>query len=120
MFWELRMRSSPSLIPASIEDRDIYLVLDDFGRLGRSWREADEKNTDRVTVFRALLEGQYNAPVRVIAFNIAEGWSRDVSQEIADELAQLCAADDGDIPAELEDFIERHGSGRPARSFRYP
>jgi hypothetical protein len=107
------MRRSPSIIP-DVVDRDIYLVLDDFGRLGRSWRETDEDN-DRATVFRALLEGQYNAPVRVIAFNIAEGWSRDVSREIADELAQLCANDDGDIPADLEDFIERHGSGRPGQ-----
>src|SRR5690242_13145715 len=75
MFWELRMSSSPSVVPGN-EDRDVYLVLDDFGRLGRSWREAGEEGTDRATVFRALLEGQYNAPVRVIAFNIAEGNGR--------------------------------------------
>ena len=101
------MRRSPSIVPDVI-DRDVYLVLDDFGRLGRSWPEAAEEDTDRATVFRALLEGQYSAPVRVIAFNIAEGWSRDVSEEIADELAQLFANDDGDIPADLEDFIDQH------------
>jgi hypothetical protein len=36
-----------------------------------------------------------------------------VSEEIFDELAQTCANQDEDIPAELEDFVERHGSGRP-------
>jgi hypothetical protein len=57
--------------------RDIYLVLDDFGaRIGRAWREADEGKTDRATVLRGLMEGQYNAPVRVVAFNTTAGWSR--------------------------------------------
>jgi len=31
-------------------DQDIYLVLDDFGALGRSWREIDEAETNRETV----------------------------------------------------------------------
>jgi DNA-binding response OmpR family regulator len=57
------MRSSPSIIPDAV-DRDVYLVLDDFGRLGRSWREMDEEDTDRTTVVRALLDEQYNAPVQ--------------------------------------------------------
>jgi hypothetical protein len=108
------MRRSPSIVP-DVVDRDVYLVLDDFGRLGRSWRETDEEDTDRAAILRALLDGQYNAPVRVIAFNTAEGWSRDVSEEIADELAQACASEDGDIAAELQDFIDRYGSGRPAQ-----
>jgi hypothetical protein len=30
-----------------------------------------------------LLNGQYSNPARVIAFNTAEGWSRDVTEEIA-------------------------------------
>ena len=33
-----------------------------------------------------MLAGEYNEPVRIIAFNTAEGWSRDVSVEIADEV----------------------------------
>ncbi len=38
------MRRSPSIIPES-DDRDIYLVLDDFGgRLGRAWRGRDKSN----------------------------------------------------------------------------
>ena len=32
---------------------------------------------------RRLLEGQYNSPVRVIGFNVAEGWVRDVSEDVA-------------------------------------
>ena len=102
------MRSSPSLVPAIREDRDNYLVLDDFGRLGRAWRETDEQSTGREAVIHDLLEGQYNNPVRVIAFNTAEGWSRDASEEIAEALIGACAGYDRDIPSALEDFIEKH------------
>jgi hypothetical protein len=108
------MRRSPSIVPDA-DDRDVYLVLDDLGdRLGRAWREADEA-TSRADVVRALLEGQYAAPARVIAFNTAEGWARDVSEDIADALAQICTKEDEDIPGGLEDFVERHGSGRPVQ-----
>jgi hypothetical protein len=68
------MRRSPSIVPDA-NDRDIYSVLDDFGRLGRSWREIDEERTDRETIITDLTDGQYSNPVRVIAFNTAERWS---------------------------------------------
>jgi len=109
------MRPSNSLVPASPDDRDVYLVLDSFGERGRSWREIDEERADHKTVIRDLLEGQYSNPVRVVAFNTAEGWSRDVSEEIADELAQRLAAQDCETSPRLADFIDRHGSGRPVQ-----
>jgi hypothetical protein len=37
------------------------------------------------------LEGQYSNPVRIIAFNVAEGWVRDGSEDIAREIRQRCA-----------------------------
>jgi hypothetical protein len=108
------MRRSPSIAPTSPDDHDIYLVLDDFGaRLGRAWRETDEERTDRKTVITDLIEGQYSDPARVVVFNTAEGWSRDVSEELAEEIAQRCAMDGFDIPPSLESFVDRHGSGRP-------
>jgi hypothetical protein len=64
------MRSSPSIVPGT--DRDIYLVLDDFGRLGRAWPETDEEHTDRDTLLRHLMEGQYHNPVRIVSFNPAK------------------------------------------------
>ena len=33
------------------------------------------------------IDGQYSNPARIMVFNTAEGWSRDVSQELADEVA---------------------------------
>ena len=32
------MPRSPSIVPDDT-NRDVYLVLDDFGRLGKAWRE---------------------------------------------------------------------------------
>jgi hypothetical protein len=110
------MRQSPSIAPVLSDDIDVYLVLDDFGeRLGRAWREMSEERSDRQTVIRDLLDGQYSAPIRVVVFNITEGWSRDVSDDVADEIAQRCAIDGFDIPPFLESFVDRHGSGRPTQ-----
>jgi hypothetical protein len=109
------MRSSPSIVPDQ-DDRDIYLVLDDFGgHLGRAWPEADEEQTDRETVITDLMDGQCSNPIRVVAFNTTEGWSRDVSEEIADELRQRLGVEDREIPPVLADFIDRHGGGRPVQ-----
>jgi hypothetical protein len=106
----------PSIAPSSPDDVDVYLVLDDFGeRLGRAWRETDEDRTDRRTVITDLIDGQYSSPVRVIAFNTAEGWSRDVSEELADEMADRCAMEGLDVPPTVEGFIDRHGSRWPAQ-----
>jgi hypothetical protein len=76
------MPRSPSLVPDDT-NRDVYLVLDDFGRLGRAWRETDEAGASRSTLVRNLLEGQYENPVRIVALNTNEGWSRDVTIDIA-------------------------------------
>jgi len=110
------MSRQPSISPSSPDDVDVYFVLDDFGgKLGRAWPEADEERTDRETVIVDMLQGQYSDPVRVVAFNTAEGWSRDVSEDIADRLGQRLGAEGRDIPPRLAGFIERHCSGRPAQ-----
>jgi hypothetical protein len=106
------MRYSPSIAPEANDGT--YFVLNDFGDgLGRAWPEADEDRTDRETVVRDLLVGQHSNPVQVIAFNAVQGWSRDVSKEIASELADLIAVDGRDVPTWLEDFIEEYVGSRP-------
>jgi hypothetical protein len=100
------MRSSPSIAPNGHE-QDVYLVLDDFGRLGRAWRETDEAGASRSTLVRNLLDGQYENPVRIIAFNTTEGWSRDVTVDIADELRRRYVEDD-DVAESLLVFTEAH------------
>lgn len=108
------MRRSPSIVPET-DNSDIYLVLDDFGVLGRVWRETNEERTDRETVITDLIEGQYSHPARVIAFNTSEGWSRDVSEELAEIVTRRFAGEDRNIPQSLESFVDRHGGARPAQ-----
>jgi hypothetical protein len=94
------MSRSPSIVP----EEDTYLVLDDFGPLGRAWRETDEAGATRATLVRNLLDGQYEDPVRIVAFNTAEGWSRDVTVEIADEVRRRFI--ENDAPASLLRFLD--------------
>jgi hypothetical protein len=99
------MPRSPSIVPAN--EQDVYLVVDDLGKVGTIWREAGTETTDYETVIRDLLSGQYKNPVRVVSFNTAEGWSRDVSAEIAEELRQRCETVRRELPASVRDFVER-------------
>jgi hypothetical protein len=98
------LRASPSIAPDG-PDQDIYPVLDDFGTLGRAWRETDEAGADRATLVRNLLVGQYESPVRIIAFNTAEGWSRDVTVDIADEVRRRYV-EFADVPESVLAFLE--------------
>src|SRR4051812_22647213 len=95
---------SPSIVPGF--DVDVYLVLDDFGQVGRSYREVDEELADKATLIRKLMEGQYNNPVRIIAFNTSEGWSRDVSEDIAREIQDKAAREGEELPPGLRDWID--------------
>ena len=101
------MRSSgwtPSIVPKD-DDQNVYIVLDDFGRSGRAYRETDVERTDLEAVIMVMLEGQYN---RVIGFNTAEGWSQDVSADVVQELRHRCNLQQRDTPAGLQDFTDRY------------
>ena len=99
-----RSNRTPSIVPRE-DDHDVYLVVDDLGRLGRVWREADFEATDFETVVTDLLEGEYKDPFGIFAFNSAEGWSRDVSAEIAAELIRRCDLQQRELPASLQHFV---------------
>ena len=98
---------TPSIVPNG-EDQNVYLVIDDFGRRGRSYRETDVEATDLETVIQAMLTGEYGNPVRVVAFNTVEGWSQDVSADVAQELRQRCDMQPRDVPSNIQDFVEGH------------
>jgi hypothetical protein len=52
-----------------------------------------------------LLAGKYDDPARIVVFNTAEGWSRDATVEIADELRRRYVEFD-EVPASVLDFLE--------------
>jgi len=98
---------TPSIVPDG-RSQTVYLVLDDFGKLGRAYLETGEDETDLETIISRMLEGQYSNPVDVFAFNAAEEWVRDVSEYVADEIRSRCDRQGIDIPAELEAFMDSH------------
>jgi hypothetical protein len=56
-----------------------------------------------------LIAGQYSQPVKVVVFNAGEGWSRDVSEELAIALLERMAEEGREVSASLESFLDRHG-----------
>jgi hypothetical protein len=85
-------------------------VVNDFGRRGRAWCETDVEATNLETVIQDL---QYSNPVRVVSFNTAEGWSRDISADVATELRRRYDLQMHDIPSNILDFIERYEVASP-------
>jgi hypothetical protein len=98
---------TPSIVPKG-DEQNVYLVVDDFGRNGRAYREADVETTDLEAVIADLLDGQYKNPIRVVSFNTAEKWSQDVSADVAHELRQRCDLQMRDVPFFLQDFVDRY------------
>ncbi|WFU52276.1 hypothetical protein QA639_21445 [Bradyrhizobium pachyrhizi] len=95
---------TPSLVPNDRLDKDFYLVLEDF-RSGAAFRETDE-GVDHAALISDLLDGQYDQVLRVVAFNPSEGWSRDVSEDIARELERRIGAQGLEATDGVKDFIE--------------
>jgi hypothetical protein len=102
----------PSIVPS--DDQTVYLVADDFGPVGSAWREADLKTSDLETVIQDLLSGEISNPIRVAAFNTAEHWAEDVSEDIAREIQRRCDLQLADVPSHLQAFVDRH-AGRNLR-----
>ena len=87
-------------------DVTVHIVLDDYGKAGRVYRETAEEDTTLGSVVDDLLTGQFNNPVRVVAFNTSEGWSRDVSEDVAREVVRRLAG--RRLAASSRQFVEAY------------
>ena len=103
-----------SIVPGIESNRAVYQVLDDLGRYGRVWTELDDEEANEPTIIRWIIEGQFKRPLRVIAFNTGEGWSRDVTREIAVKLLDLNNMGTA-LGAAAREFVERV-TGESARA----
>ena len=98
--------ANPSVVPHS--DVTGHIVLEDLGKAGRIYRETDKEDTTLGSVVDDLLTGQFNNPVRVVAFNTSEGWSRDVSEEVAREVLARVARRARPLAASSRKFVETY------------
>ena len=53
-----------------------------------------------------MLTGQYENPLRIVAFNTAEGWSRDESDEIARQVLDRARAEQVTLTPSVLQFVE--------------
>ena len=97
-------RQTPSLAPDF--SCDTYLVVDEFETCS-VYREADEGEANRGDVIRQITEGQFNKAVRVIAFNVAEGWSRDATEDIAKDILDHALRKAEQLSRPAQEFVER-------------
>jgi hypothetical protein len=96
---------TPGMVPYGA-DQTVYLVIDSFGALGSVYRETEIERADLEAVISDLMTGQFSNPVRVVAFNTLEHWSKDVSPEIAQEIQTRCDIEGNDVPEHIRDFVE--------------
>lgn len=89
-------------------DVTVHIALDDFGKAGRAYRETAEEAATFDTVVDGLMTGQFNHPVRVIAFNTREARSRDVSEDAARELLRRAAKEDKPLAGASRRFVESY------------
>lgn len=102
---------TPRIVPYGA-DQTAYLVVDRF-QSGSVYRETELERTDLEIIVSDFLTGQFNDPVRVIAFNTLEHWSDDVSSDIAAEIQTRCDIEGVEVPEHVRDFVESFAS--PAR-----
>ena len=100
------MRTKIPLAPRE-PDVTVHIVLNDFGPLGSAYVETDEAEADEATIVENILSGQYSHPVRVVAFNTAEGWARDATEDTANAVLSKAHSEPRSIGIVAQEFLVR-------------
>ena len=93
---------SPNTVPYGA-DQTVYLVVDRLGS-GSVYREAEVERTDFENVIDDFLAGQFNDPVRVVAFNTLEHWANDVSRDVAQVIEDRFDIAGDPVPEHIQDY----------------
>lgn len=98
-------------------DETIYLVVDRFGRPGGLDRETEVERPDIETIVAEFMSGRFNDPIRVVAFNTLEHWTKDISAEIAAEIQVRSDIEGEEIPEYIRDFAANFAEPARSRAF---
>jgi hypothetical protein len=102
------MRNQTSLAPGQLPfDETVHIVLNDFGPLGRAYVETDDSKADESSIVTKIIVGEYSCPLRVVAFNSAAGWSRDVTEDIAWAVSHRAQRERRRLSTVAREFVER-------------
>ena len=75
---------------------------------GTRYVETDPAEADATTVIQNLLYGRYGEPLRVVALNVSESWSRDVSEAMAYRVREIAEREVYELTQGTLDFIDAH------------
>jgi hypothetical protein len=112
----MRRTLSPRSLPATGPlDATLHMII---ARNGRAAFAAERNVSDLglESTIADIMAGQVEDVERVIAFNPAEAWSRDATEDIAIEIANRIGHDP--IAPALRDFIETHAGLDYTRGLR--
>jgi hypothetical protein len=70
--------------------------------------ETDVGEADLETTINDLMSGQYSDPVRMVAFNTAEHWSEDASEDVAREILRRLDLAGQELPSSIQAFVGSH------------
>ena len=103
------MRNQTPLVPGQPAfDITVYIVLNYYGsRLGRAYAETGDDEADEKTTIENILSGQYSHLIRVVAFNTAEGWARDATEDIAQAVLSKAQHEHRSISIAAQEFLVR-------------
>lgn len=89
-------------------DRSINLVLCDFGKLGLAYLETDPSRASRDEITGAIMSGEIDSEiVSIVEMNPAEGWARDVTEDVANALYDRCIRQGADPSSGAQALMER-------------
>ena len=97
----------PSIAPSG-HDQNFYLVINNYGNFGPAFAETDVGEADLETVIGDLMSSQYSDPVRVVAFNTAEHWAEDASEDVAREILRRLDLAGQEPPSSIHAFVDSH------------
>ena len=96
-----------SIVPTKTgSEHTTYLLLDEIGHSGNVWHEISDGEATEAAIVQWIIEGQFSCPLRIVEFNTEEGWSRDVTHEIATRLLDL-NKEGVALSAAARGFVER-------------
>ena len=81
-----------------ISDVAVYIVLDEFNGERCAYRE---------DVIEDIIRGTYSSPIRVLAFNVGQGWVRDVTTDIALAILKRARSEHHVLSQSAQVFVEK-------------
>ena len=89
-------------------DHTAYIIVADYGKHGKVYSETEIDEAGYDETLASIMRGEPDNPIKVIAFNEIEGWSKDASREIAEALANIYAYRPGEASQAAIKFCGLH------------